>query len=204
MIELFRNIIASFVTIVVYTIFYPLRFFIKINVDPDIYNLKKPVVFVSNHVSVFDPFLIANSLPLRVLIKNLPVRIFAGTKFKGNGFLEFLELFNIINIIYYIYNCVRVPSEGTSEEKIYELTKVIKSGYSVLIFPEGSKISKDGNLGEIKKGIKILRKQNTEVNFIFVKLKFEKKLIFLSVNFSKPSTEMVEEYEKYVYNALNE
>jgi 1-acyl-sn-glycerol-3-phosphate acyltransferase len=143
--------------------------------DKTVFDIKTPIVFVSNHKGILDPFIISNSLPFHFLYQNLPVRILASTKRfkKTTYFVNLIQKSNILNIIYWLYQCIPLKDEGSPEEKLENLQNVINKKYSVLIFPEGG-IVKGNDVGDIKQGVSILRKNNPEIPFVFASIKYKK------------------------------
>ena len=97
----------------------------------------EPVVVVSNHQSHMD---------IPMLMGNFP---------KDIGFVakKEMETWPVINIWMKRIQCVFLdrnnPREGIKSMK--EAVEKIKNGYSVVIFPEGTR-SKTGEIGEFKKG----------------------------------------------------
>jgi hypothetical protein len=99
-----------------------------------------------------------------------------------------------------------VLQSGDVRAKLVPFQKEINSDNSVLIFPEG-KIQDTQSLGLIKTGISILRKDNPDLPFLFVAIKYEKsKLPFLrktKVIFSSLSLDNADDYQQYVANRFN-
>lgn len=102
-------------------------------------NLPKnePVLFVSNHQSNFDIPLIMSSI-------DVP---------KGFIAKKELEKWPMISTWMRYINCIFMDRSNLrkSAEAIVEGTKLLKSGYSMVIFPEGTR-SKGGSVAEFKGG----------------------------------------------------
>lgn len=95
------------------------------------------VLFVANHQSNFD-------IPLLMSSINIP---------KGFIAKKELEKWPMISTWMRYINCIFMDRSNLrkSAEAIVEGTKLLKNGYSMVIFPEGTR-SKGGPLGEFKAG----------------------------------------------------
>lgn len=107
------------------------------------------VLFVSNHQGNFD---------IPVLIKHIE---------KPKGFIAKKELGKIPLLSNWMQemNCVFMDRDNPRESirAIQEGTKLLKKGYSLVLFPEGTR-SKDGNLGEFKAGgLRLATKSKTDI-----------------------------------------
>lgn len=122
-----------------------IRIFFKLYITSDftidLNNIKKaskPRVYILNHASPFDTFLMYK-LPdiFKVFVKQSYVKIpFIGWTMKLTG--------NIIS--------VKKPDEINYETNLLRLgTEYTKKGYALLVFPEGTK-SKTGDIGRFKSG----------------------------------------------------
>ena len=96
-----------------------------------------PCVFIGNHTSVLD-------CPLLIV-----------TAKRSVGFIAKKELIKVPIIGYWIKQakCVPIDRENVREavKVINEGVQNLKEGHSMAVFPEGTR-SKDGKLGEFKKG----------------------------------------------------
>ncbi len=190
-----------------YLVMFPSRLFRRIVIlDKEVLKLNTPVVFVSNHRSISDPWIIASSLPFLFFIKHLPVKTLVSlNRFnKKNSVLMLAYNIGLIHLIHFLYQSIPVPEVGTSEEKLTDLQKEIDKGYSILFFPEGG-INRNG-LGEIKQGISILRKNNPNIPFVFVSVNYKKTSIpfFRKTTFvmSDKSFDLVDNYQGFVGDKL--
>lgn len=122
----------------------------------------RPLLIVSNHKHVFDPWFITLSLPFSQFRKILPIRFLATRNFKN-------PLFNIIYwvIIYpfmYWPNGVYVlPPRGkdahlTIDEKTQEVREAMANHEALLFFAEGGLYKKEG-VGEFKRGATYIQKE---------------------------------------------
>ncbi len=110
--------------------------------------IQKPILIISNHRSINDPWLIGASLP--VFSNFFPLRYIGGTRF--NPPLIWFYKIGIISFIYWLFGAFALSNEGTLEDKIQPAIKLLKQGNAVIIFPEGGRKSRSGILGEFKKG----------------------------------------------------
>lgn len=115
-----------------YWLFIPVTIDGKENINP-----RQSYVFVANHTSMFDVFLIYGWLPVvfKWLMKKELRRIpFVGTACKAAG---------------HIY--VDRSNAKASAESLNDIKRQLHNGVSTVIFPEGTR-SKDGNLGRFHSG----------------------------------------------------
>lgn len=95
------------------------------------------VLYISNHQSFFDIF-----ASIHILRKQL-------------GFIAKAQLRNFFYVGHYVEKMGGVLIDRddvrSQVEVISQLTKILKSGYNVFIFPEGTR-SRDGKLAEFKSG----------------------------------------------------
>lgn len=115
-----------------YWLFIPVTIDGKENINP-----RQSYVFVANHASMFDVFLIYGWLPVvfKWLMKKELRRIpFVGTACKAAG---------------HIY--VDRSNAKASAESLNDVKRQLHNGVSTVIFPEGTR-SKDGNLGRFHSG----------------------------------------------------
>ena len=93
-------------------------------------NINGPVIFIANHRSMFDPWILSTSLPIKYLKKFLPFRYATGAKFLNNPFLRPFLL---------IYGCFPIkPKSGGIKEALKPAIEVLKDKkQSIVFFPEG-------------------------------------------------------------------
>ena len=107
---------------------------------------KEPVIFVGNHQSFLDGFIVNQSLPNRVLDRTC---FFAKSKHFQKGYMKFMgENSNII----------LVDINKNLVNSMQLLGKAFKMGYNIVIFPEGTR-TRDGKMGTFKKFFAILSKE---------------------------------------------
>lgn len=100
---------------------------------------KRTCVFISNHVNLFDPFILYSAVP----------------QFVRGWELESHFRIPVYGQIMQRFGNVPVPDQKTagSFERLYELTKkALDSGTSLIVFPEGRR-TRDGRVGRFRKGI---------------------------------------------------
>ncbi len=101
----------------------------------------RPQIFVANHQSYFDIFALSGYLPvqLRWVAKSSLFRIpFIGWSMKAAGYVN-----------------VNREDRKKAYQAFLETIEKIKSGYSVVVFPEGTR-SEDETVGPFKKGSHLL------------------------------------------------
>ena len=125
-------------------------------------NLKKPTIFISNHVSLIDTFIILFSLPLKIRLKLTTVmsiehhflNYFKGT---GNPVRRFFEALGFYIFICLFLNVVPLSRTYGFKQSFENIGTLIDRGWNVLIFPEGA-ITIDGNIKPFEAGIGIIAK----------------------------------------------
>jgi 1-acyl-sn-glycerol-3-phosphate acyltransferase len=101
-------------------------------------DLEKPCVFMCNHQSNFDIFVLFSALPaqFRWIAKAELFKIpLFGRAMRGAGYIS-----------------IERKDRRKAIQSLREAADKIRSGVSVMIFPEGTR-SLDGNIGEFKKGV---------------------------------------------------
>ncbi len=114
-----------------------------------------PVLFVSNHQGNFD----------------IPILLGFIQKPKAFVAKEELRKFPMVSIWMKYMNCIFMDRNNPREsiKAINEGVKILKEGYSLVIFPEGTR-SKDGKLGEFKAGaLKLATKSGVPIIPITIK-----------------------------------
>ncbi len=139
---------SNFVGKIVKTILKPLFvFYIKINkFGLENTNSKEPVIFVGNHQSFLDGFILNQSFSNKVLDKTC---YFAKSKYFEKSYMKFMG--ENSNIILVDINKNLITS-------IQLLGKAIKEGYNIVIFPEGTR-TRGGKIGTFKKFFAILSQE---------------------------------------------
>ncbi|MBN2651843.1 MAG: AMP-binding protein [Spirochaetales bacterium] len=103
-------------------------------------------IIACNHQSFLDPFLLAKSLPRKILKKSFFIA-------KTQHFKSKIGRFVLKNI-----NAIITDKELSTEDILKESENVLMSGNNLIIFPEGTR-SYDGNLLPFKKSFAILSKE---------------------------------------------
>lgn len=111
-------------------------------------DIKDPVIFISNHITLNDPWLAGTSLPFGS--KFLKVHTIGGSRF--NPPLKWFYTIGIIPFIYWLFGVVALPKNGTREEKIQPIVDMLKRGGSVLIYPEGGRATNEGEIRDFRFG----------------------------------------------------
>ena len=104
-----------------------------------------PVIFASNHQSYFDGMFVMAYLNKAIIRKTY---FYAKDEHVKNWFVKFLASKH--NVI--------VMNSSNIKISIMKLSKVLKQGKNIIIFPEGTR-TYDGNLNEFKKTFAILSKE---------------------------------------------
>ena len=125
-------------------------------------HLIHPTIFISNHVSLIDTFVILYSLPIKIRLKLTTVmsiehhflNYFKGT---GNIFRRFFEAAGFYLFICLFLNVVPLSRTHGFKQSLENIGSLIDKGWNILIFPEGA-ITIDGNIKEFEPGIGIIAK----------------------------------------------
>ncbi|MDV3426771.1 MAG: 1-acyl-sn-glycerol-3-phosphate acyltransferase [Bacillota bacterium] len=115
---------------------------IEIMGQENLKNLKKPTIFISNHLSNSD------ALVLNHLLKDQDLTFVAGIKLSENP---------ITNIGILIIKTTPIKPNSPDKDGIKKIISIIKDGNNVLLFPEGTR-SRTGGMIEAKKGILLIAK----------------------------------------------
>lgn len=99
-------------------------------------NVKPPVIFASNHLSIYDPWVIGSVLPFNS--KFFPIRFLAKEAFFTYKFLWFGYLLK------FFFGAIPVKKKIGLEKSLEKALLLLKKGYSLGIFPSG-KISTEFN-----------------------------------------------------------
>ncbi|MFZ2187450.1 MAG: lysophospholipid acyltransferase family protein [Candidatus Moraniibacteriota bacterium] len=135
-----------------------LRYFFRADrkVSRTISQLRRGSLIISNHQSILDPFIILAHLPTRSFLKAVPIRFPVTHSYYK--YLRFLALFGAYDI-------------GADKRErmlgLFYTRDLLKSGESVMIFPEG-RICAAGEMLDFQNGIKFLT--DVSANVVFVKM----------------------------------
>lgn len=115
---------------------------LKVEGLESLHNIKKPSIFVCNHLSNSD------ALVLNRVLKEIDPTFVAGIKLSQNV---------ITNLAVGICKTTTIKPNSPDKEGLKKIVELIKSGESILIFPEGTR-SRERKMIEAKKGILLIAK----------------------------------------------
>ena len=92
---------------------YKLFFGLESRGAENLQNVKSPVIFISNHLTLIDPWFALVSLPFGS--RFLTVRPIGGSKFRAP--LKWFYDLGAIPLLYWIFDVVVLPKEGTQKRK---------------------------------------------------------------------------------------
>lgn len=155
------------ILIVCYSFF--IRHFLKIIVGvkfvkPDFLKKEKQFILIANHNSHLDTMSILASLPKSVLSKVRPVAAqdhFGKTKWQAwmsNYFINTLLIQR------------KSDKENPENDPIFKMNKALQDGYSLIIFPEGTRGEPD-KPKEFKAGVALLLLKNPDIPYAPIYLK---------------------------------
>jgi 1-acyl-sn-glycerol-3-phosphate acyltransferase len=146
------------------------KFRVKIHPEFDL-TTKAPILIISNHRSMFDPWIISGSLPFKIFRQLLPIRMLGSKKF-SHPIVNMLNKLGAIPVVYFFYNVIPIGG-ATFEEKIAGPVQALNHGETVFMFPEGKiNINSDDVLAEFKKGFAAIDRQ-THVPILPVFVNYE-------------------------------
>ena len=121
----------------------------------------EPQIFVSNHQSFVDPLILGSLFPNKILFKTLFLAIDWYFK-KG-----------VMKLLVSNGNVVLIDINKNIRKSVEEIVGYLKSGKSIVIFPEGAR-TKDGKVAQFKKVFAIIAKElNVDVQCLGIKGAFE-------------------------------
>lgn len=150
-----RTIFSNIVWILTYFIYWPLvRIFYSVKIKIDSSVLKeatKPIIIISNHQSLLDPWHVNVALPFRIFFNLLPIRMYAAAQRLKDPTSSKLKNFGIMGLVYFLCDVIVIPNDGTYVEKIMPLIDALKRSETAFVFPEGG-MSTDGIVKDFKRG----------------------------------------------------
>lgn len=117
-----------------------------------------PAILVANHTSHIDTLILMSLFPLKTILKIQPIA--ARDYFFKTKFRSWVST-NLIGII----PIDREPEKFSRIHPFEPVTKALKEGKIVIIYPEGTRGNSD-HIGEFKNGVAHLSKQNPGVPVI--------------------------------------
>lgn len=173
---------------------YHLAFNLRIHGKENLRGVKGPVIFVANHIGVFDSFIFDLFVPP---FTSIPPFRFMGTSQFDILYLKIMNYTGIINLIYWVFGVFKVTYGKGAEVALIPAYGILKEGGTVAMFPEGvvwrydrydRGIGKKEPVGPFKRGAGLLAK-NTGAIVIPVALNQHPKNMFrdnLDVMIGKP------------------
>lgn len=174
--RIIRSVIAWVMWRITYGVMYFFLLFISMEVFCDVESikkLKKPVIIISNHRSILDPWYISFAIPFSIFFDNIfPLRPYSSLILSEKNVAgRILKNMGVVKFIYFIYNTIDVSDAHSFEEKVAPLISALDEKQSILMFPEGRLVSDDSIL-EFKKGIvRIYEKTKAPILPIAIKYK---------------------------------
>lgn len=105
-------------------------------------DVKKPILFVCNHLSNSDGLVINN------VLRDQNITFVAGAKLSDNP---------LTSLGVYITKTITIKPNTPDKEAISGIVKTLKEGKNILIFPEGTR-SRTGSMIKAKKGIILIQR----------------------------------------------
>lgn len=105
-------------------------------------NIKKPILFICNHLSNSDGLIINR------VLREQDITFVAGAKLSDNP---------LTSLGIYITKTITIRPNTPDKEAISSVVKTLKEGKNILIFPEGTR-SRTGSMIKAKKGIILIQK----------------------------------------------
>ena len=115
---------------------------IRIRGIEKIENVKRPILFICNHLSNSD------GIVLNRVLKDEDVTFVAGIKLSKDEFT---------NMGMYAAKTLSIKPNSADKDAISSIIKTLKDGHNVFIFPEGTR-SRTGSMIEAKKGITLIQR----------------------------------------------
>lgn len=115
---------------------------IKVEGRSNLSGIKKPMLFICNHLSNSD------ALVLNTVFKEQELAFVAGVKLTGNV---------LTNLGMHITKTINIKPNAADKDAISNVVKHLKAGNNVLIFPEGTR-SRTASMLEAKKGIVLIQR----------------------------------------------
>lgn len=154
-------------------------------------NLRGPVLFIANHISMVDPAMILFALPWR--FKHRVAIAMAGERLRGlrqrrEGGNWFSRLFDPIKylLVVTVFNVFPLPQKSGFRRSFAYAGEAADKGFSLLVFPEG-RTTADGRMNPFMSGIGLLA-ENLNVPVVPIKIEGLFNLTEQRRYFSRPGT----------------
>jgi 1-acyl-sn-glycerol-3-phosphate acyltransferase len=115
---------------------------LKINGIENLKNIKRPVLFICNHLSNSDALVISN------VLKEEDITFVAGIKLSNNP---------LTNLGITITKTITIKPNTADKDAISKIIKTLKAGKNILIFPEGTR-SRNASMIEARRGVFLVQK----------------------------------------------
>ncbi len=115
---------------------------LEVNGMENLKNIKKPILFICNHLSNSD------ALVLSKVLEKQNITFVAGAKLSDNP---------LTNLAINITKTITIKPNTADKDAISKIIKTLKQGNNVLIFPEGTR-SRNASMIEAKKGVFLVQK----------------------------------------------
>ena len=125
-------------------------------------NVRGPVLFISNHITMVDAALILSALPARFQRKlaiAMEGEVLRGWRHPadGTGFFRRVILLAQYALVVSLFNVFPLPQKSGFRRSFAFAGETMDRGYSVLVFPEGAR-TRDGEMQPFMEGIGLLSK----------------------------------------------
>ena len=134
------------------------------SVKQDIYNLDphKKYIYITNHQSRIDPFVIFNSMNYRSVVSTLPIKFMTARSI----------YYGLLRPLLFCLGCF--PTYVKDQNIIDYSAQLVKNGYSLFIFPEGRRTTQSES--SPKDGIMRINDQlsSEDVSYILVHIEWTK------------------------------
>jgi long-chain acyl-CoA synthetase len=126
-------------------------------------NLRGPLLFIANHISMVDPGMVLFALPLR--FRHRLAIAMAGERLRGlrhspegrNRFTKLLEVVKYLLVVA-VFNVFPLPQKSGFRRSFAYAGEAMDGGCNVLVFPEG-RTTEDGRMNPFMSGIGLLTEE---------------------------------------------
>ncbi len=154
-------------------------------------DLRGPVLFIANHISMVDPGMILFALPMRFR-RRLAIAM-AGERLRGlrrgleggNWFGRLLDRVKYLLVVI-VFNVFALPQKSGFRRGFAFAGEAVDEGYNILVFPEG-RTTEDGRMNPFMSGIGLLA-ENLDLPIAPIKIEGLFDLARQRRYFSRPGT----------------